>query len=361
MKTRTRLLPLVAAVGAVVIAFSTTAAGSPATPPDPVRGGDSGADPRSYLPGFVLDDGRYRAFDSPDPDIGLFPSGINNRGEITGEYLRPDGESGLLRDRRGRISSFDVPGAAGTEAVRINSRGQIVGEYSNDTPFVNDSASVRAYVTHRGRVVRLRIPGAELMTAFGINDRGWVVGSYVERGTPRNPDGRYTEAHGYLWKHGRFQTIDVPGAALTELYEINDRGDMVGVYADRGDSEQHGFRLDRRGRITEIKVDGGQFTIPFGINDHGQIVGFTSDAGPDGNGINIHGFALFKGVDGPVTRVDFPGAPQTAALGINDHGQVVGAYENPDATGLQRAAREPATLLGGIPLLALHDAAGETR
>ena len=352
MNLRTRLIPLVASVGAAVLAVSGTAAGSPAFAPNAVRAGDTDLDatttPRSYLPGFVFEKGRYRAFDSPDPSIGPFPSGINNRGEITGEYLRPDGESGLLRDRRGRISSFDVPGAAGTEAVRINDRGQIVGEYGNDTPFVNDSADIRAYVTYRDRFIRLRIPGAELMTAFGINDRGWVVGTYVEQGTPRNSQGTFSEAHGFLWKHGRFHTIDLPGAAVTELYEINNRGDLVGLYVERGTLEQHGFLLDRHGRIIEIKVSGGRFTIPFGINDRRQIVGFTSDAGPDGAGINIHGFAFLQGVDGPLTRINVPGAPQTAALGINDRGQIVGAYENPTATGLRIATADRTPLLGDL-------------
>jgi uncharacterized membrane protein len=309
------------------------------------------ASPRSYLPGFVLDGGRYRAFDSPDPSIGLFPSGINNRGEITGEYLRPDGESGLYRDRRGRISSFDVPGAMGTEAVRISDRGQIVGEYSNDTPFVNDSAAVHAYVTDRGRFVRIDVPGAERTTAFGVNDRGRVVGGYVEEGAPRNPDGTYQEFHGYLWRNGRFRTIDVPGAPGTELYEINDRGDVLGIYSGTRVGEQHGFLLDRHGRITEIDVPGGQYTIPFGLNDRGQVVGYTADIGPDGGATNIHGFALLKGVNGPVTRVDFPGAPQTAALGINDRGQIVGAYENPNAGASAQRSRAPAMpLLDSISL-----------
>jgi uncharacterized membrane protein len=352
MNLRTRLVPLAASVGAVVLAVSGTAAGAPASAPDTMRAGPADADakttPRSYLPGFVFEKGRYRAFDSPDPSIGLFPTGINNRGEITGEYLRPDGESGLFRDRRGSISSFDVPGAAGTEAIGINNRGQIVGEYGNDTPFVNDSADIRAYVTDRDRFVRLRIPGTELMTAFGINDRGWVVGTYVEHGTPRNSQGTFSESHGYLWKHGRFHTIDIPGAAVTELYDINNRGDLVGVYAERGTFEQHSFRLDRRGRVTEIKVRGGQFTIPLGINDRRQIVGYTADAGPDGAGINIHGFAFLEGVDGPLTRINFPGAPQTAALGINDRGQIVGAYENPAATGQRIATADRTPLLGEL-------------
>jgi hypothetical protein len=309
------------------------------------------ASPSAYQPGFVLDRGRYRAFDSPDPSIDLFPGGINDRGEITGEYLKPDGESGLYRDRRGRISSFDVPGAMGTEAIRISNRGQIVGSYSNDTPFVNDSAAVHGYVTDRGRFVRLDAPGARQTTAVGVNDRGWVVGGYVERGAPRNADGTFQEYHGYLWKHGRFRTIDVPGAPGTELGEINNRGDIIGLYADTRTGEQHGFLRDRRGRITEIDVPGGQYTIPFGINDRRQIVGYTADVGPDGVPTGIRGFALLKGVDGPVTRVDFPGAPQTAALGINNHGQIVGAYENPNpAPSAERGRAAVTSTLDALPL-----------
>ena len=45
----------------------------------------------------------------------------------------------------------------------------------------------------------------------------------------------------------------------------------------------------------------------------------------------LHGFLLAKGVEGPFTPIDFPGAPGTGATGINDRGQIVGIYENPDA------------------------------
>jgi hypothetical protein len=48
-----------------------------------------------------------------------------------GEYIRPDSESGFVRDRRGRITVFGIPGAKGTEAARINDRGQIVGLSEN--------------------------------------------------------------------------------------------------------------------------------------------------------------------------------------------------------------------------------------
>jgi hypothetical protein len=40
------------------------------------------------------------------------------------------------------------------------------------------------------------------------------------------------------------------------------------------------------------------------------------------------GFLLAEGIKGPFTPVEVPGAPRTLATGINDHGQVVVAYEN---------------------------------
>jgi hypothetical protein len=120
-----------------VAALATTAA--------PV--GASVADrPRSATPGFVFNDGRYRRFEALSPRVEIFPSGINDGGYVTGEYMRPDRESGFVRDSRGGISTFDVPGARAIEAVKLNDRRQIVGRYSEDTPFVDDSARVRGYI-----------------------------------------------------------------------------------------------------------------------------------------------------------------------------------------------------------------------
>ena len=52
----------------------------------------------------------------------------------------------------------------------------------------------------------------------------------------------------------------------------------------------------------------------------------TTSADP---GTNAHGFLLDKGVEGPFTPIDFPGAPRTGAFGINDRGQIVGIYHEP--------------------------------
>jgi hypothetical protein len=35
--------------------------------------------------------------------------------------------------------------------------------------------------------------------------------------------------HGSLWRDDNFTTVDVPGAAATRIFGIDDRGDMLGV------------------------------------------------------------------------------------------------------------------------------------
>jgi uncharacterized membrane protein len=225
-----------------------------------------------------------------------------------GEYIRggddgiPDSESGFLRDQRGRLTVLDVPGAKGTEAARINDRGQIVGEYSQDTPIVNNSARVRGYLWDRGKLTRIDAPGAVGTTALGVNNRAQVVGAYWQ------DDGT---AHGYLWDRGRFTTIDVPGRP----------------------GSIHGY-LWERGRLVTIDAPDAPVTLPFDINNRGQIVGQlrTDVTVPPAEDPGTGGFLLAKGVTGPSTPVGFPGAPRSVAYGLNDRGQIVGLYENPAAT-----------------------------
>jgi hypothetical protein len=91
------------------------------------------------------------------------------------------------------------------------------------------------------------------------------------------------------------------------------------------------FVLDK-GRFTAFDAPPGPFTFAPGNNNRGQIVGFSATGGvTDGGPIpTIRGFLLRKGVKGPITPIAFPGAPNTLPNGINDLGQIVGAYQNPD-------------------------------
>jgi probable HAF family extracellular repeat protein len=295
------------------------------------------ASPRSQLPAFVLERGRYTSFEAADPSVRLGALGINDRGEIAGEFITPTREYGFLRDKRGRISRIDVPGAAGIQVEKINNRGQIVGAYNETSPFLPDpNAGSRGFVLARGRLTKIDVPRATSTVAHGINDRGHVVGVYEDG------DGR---DHGFFWRQGHFTGFDVPGATATEPLAINNRGQIVGIYVD-ADGAVHGF-LHSHGAYTTIDAPGAAQTIPLGINDRGQIVGGMST---DPTGLPVHGFVLWRGVDGPFTPIDVPGAPNTLAGAINNRGQIVGAYENPNPA--PTPARTGSRLAVPMPTLA---------
>ncbi len=181
----------------------------------------------------AADGGWHTAFEAPQAGVWLVPFGSNVSGQISGEYVRfgqdttADSESGFVRDRRGRFTVFDVPGARGTEAVKINNRGQVASSYSDNTPIVNDpAAKVHGYLWERGRMVTIDVPGAVNTVPFGINGRGQIAGTTA---TNRMLEG----AHGFLLAKGvkgAFTPVDVPGAPRTQVGDIDDLGRIVGRY-----------------------------------------------------------------------------------------------------------------------------------
>src|SRR5215831_11817301 len=66
-------------------------------------------------------------------------------------------------------------------------------------------------------------------------------------------------------------------------------------------------------RIDTVDVPGRTDTAAIGVNDHGQIVGWFTDAMH-----RAHGFLLSKG---SFISIDIPGAEETMLTGINDSGQ----------------------------------------
>jgi hypothetical protein len=144
-----------------------------------------------------------------------------------------------------------------------------------------------------------------------------VVGEYLDQ------NGFF---HGFRWDKGRFTTFDGPLGTSASITDVNDRGDMVGVSA-AADGTIRGFLL-RKGVYTTFQALDLPFTFPFDINNRGQIAGTAGNA----DGTKLHGFLLAGGADGPVTQIDVPGVPATAAYGLDDRGRLVGVYDNPNVT-----------------------------
>ena len=79
-------------------------------------------------------------------------------------------------------------------------------------------------------------------------------------------------------------------------------------------------------KFTAIAVPGARATEASGINNLGQVAGAWEDA-TTGQG---RGFVLGAG---GYTSIDFPGALHTSASDINDNGDIVGTYQLADADG----------------------------
>jgi hypothetical protein len=142
---------------------------------------------------------------APDNFQGTFAIGINNRGDISGNYGDAnDVVHGFLLSH-GQYTTFDEPNAGsgpfqGTGAFGLNDRGDIVGSYL-DVNYVQHS-----FLRSGGQFTTLDDPNNGFLPfafneAVTVNDRGQVVGAYSDA---------QGIIHGYLWSGGQYTTIDVP-------------------------------------------------------------------------------------------------------------------------------------------------------
>jgi hypothetical protein len=84
--------------------------------------------------GFRLANGAYETIDAPGASLTV-PYRSNNRGQVVGAYVVPDGTPGgrthgFVFDK-GVVRTVDGPRRSPTELLGINDRGQIIGVYEN--------------------------------------------------------------------------------------------------------------------------------------------------------------------------------------------------------------------------------------
>jgi hypothetical protein len=231
------------------------------------------------------------------------------------------GNHAVLRDSRGRHTRIDVPGARLTLAYDVNDRTEVVGQYieADAVPGTRGRlpfGTVHGFVSRRGGATTIDAPGAALTQPLGVNDRGDVVGAFIEADPGPDPYAHYDTGRlrGFVMRSGRFTPIDFPGSEGTTVTGINDRGQMVGYYDTGG--ARRGFMLSN-GRFTRIDQPGSSFTLPSRIDNRSRIVGGYGDP----NGVNTRGF-LWE--NGDYTTIVAPGErTDTVAHDINDRGDIV--------------------------------------
>ena len=147
-----------------------------------------GSEPRH---GFVWRDGSFEFIDVPEAGPrGTRPSGINARGDVVGAFY-DNVDNGHLRGfllRRGEYTRVDVPGTEDgfTYAQGINNGGVIVGYYAK-----NDEDLDHGFVLTKDGYTTVDVPGAYWTDIYSINTQGDIVGAFEDetgvhgfRGTP---------------------------------------------------------------------------------------------------------------------------------------------------------------------------------
>lgn len=214
-------------------------------------------------------------------------------------------------------ATIDHPNATETELRAVNEAGYTAGGApgGNDISVRTDNGFRR---DSKGNVIAWDgVPLNGLTIANGMNNAGIIVGS--TKGTGPVYGFWYDPvANSSTLIYGPHTPF--PDAMHVNFNDINDVGTVVGDYAEQGYAWIRGFVRSRDGTFTSIVHPQGQFhTVVHGINNAGMMVG------EYGGGHSYKGFLLTTGGYG---TIEYPGANvvSTAALGINDVGDIVGSY-----------------------------------
>ena len=188
-----------------------------------------------------------------------------------------------------------------------------------------------------GALVVTALTMATAGAALPPANSGAAAAATAEAPQPRRPA---TTLAGFVYRQGRFgrgvytPLREVPGAAITAHLGINNHAQITGTFIDAaavpnpdGTSDTgHGFVQDRRGHTVGFDVPGALVTLPNGINDHGQITGayVAADA-------SVHGFIRDR--RGAIATFEVPFWRLHNVSDINNHGQIVGYYDQPGFAG----------------------------
>jgi uncharacterized membrane protein len=261
----------------------------------------------------------FTQIDYPDHYYGIatIPTGINDSGQVVGDFQGPVGTIGFLfsGDTYSELAQFSYTYA-------ISNGGQVLGrtpegQPGTSQPYNNAPVNVISPPTPTG-----------CCNVLGLNNNGDLVGSWIDPSAPGS-------SSGYLKTATSFYTIRVPGSVQDGAYSVNAADDVVGVYIDSNGSV-HGYLRTGAGNFVNIDVPMTHNTQAFGINDAGDIVG--DYPLPPEHAYIPNGFLLSGGV---YYNISYPNSLQTSAYAINNNGQIVGDYV--DSTGVYGFIATPCT------------------
>ncbi|HZQ62766.1 MAG TPA: hypothetical protein VFC24_15540 [Casimicrobiaceae bacterium] len=237
-------------------------------------------------------------------DLGGTPvlvTGINDSGQLVGNVATTPQHAWMYS--KGTMTELAIFGASSTSSgAAINNGGDIVGTVQG-----------RAYVLSKGEASDLGTLGGSTgvldSAANGINAAGQVTG------WARTVAGAM---HAFLYD-GHMSDLGTLGGPASAGNAINSAQQVAG-YADVAAGVHHAF-VYSGGRMRDLGTLGGAQSVALGINANADLVGASDVA----NSALPHAFISIGGgamqdLNGIVGGLN--GAVLTAAVGINDNGQI---------------------------------------
>src|SRR6266487_4326888 len=255
-------------------------------------------------------------FDYPGTGNSTLPQKINSRGDIVGEYIDSLGVArGFVRFSDGSFSApiVDPNDTVGfTEGRGINNLRTVVGDYAT-----SDGNQHGCFLSG-GTFTEYDVPGAPTTDVLGINDGADFAGAFS------NSDN--TILYAFVSVGGTITSFSVPGATGTLAYQINNSKQLVVGYYIDSSGILHGYYRDANGALHfPIDPSGSVGTVLFGDNNRNWVVGRYADSSGATHG-------LFFIPPNQFSTFDYPGSTFTSLNGINDKGVICGRYV--DASGI---------------------------
>ena len=138
---------------------------------------------------FLVAKGQFTSFEDPAAvPAQTAAGGINLLGFISGLYGDAAGNShAFIRTPSGQFNNYDFPSADNTLGIRINSFGQVVGQYFTNFPshgYVLTGAMIAGGNFAPAQFFSFDYPDSRATALRGINDIGQVSGFYRPFGSP---------------------------------------------------------------------------------------------------------------------------------------------------------------------------------
>jgi hypothetical protein len=212
------------------------------------------------------------------------------------------------------------------QLLGINNEGLIAGYFGSGAKGHPNKGYRLSKPYGQGNYASENYPGSRQTQVTGLNDTGTTVGFW----STQNKASMLNNNFGFYRRDGHFHEVNFPAQGTSsppvdQLLGVNDSNLAVGFYVNaQGDSRGYTFNI-KTGRYARVLLPGinnlGKNTslTASAINNSGGVAGFYSLSGGTTTG-------FYKTSGGHVYKLTVKGATATTPFGVNDSGEVVGAY-----------------------------------